>query len=82
MKIDDVKEGAAMWSQLGGTSDFVASGETVYMNLAQMQGMNPMDPTTMAALMPKVKQMGRAAAFLPNVVESAQDFRFYIRYRF
>jgi hypothetical protein len=81
MKIDDVKDGAAMWQQLGGTAD-PASGETVYMNLAQMQGMNPMDPATQAALMPQVKQMGMAAAFLPNIVESAQDFRFYIRYRF
>jgi hypothetical protein len=81
MKIDDVKDGAGMWSQLGGTAD-PASGETVYMNLAQMQGMNPEDPSTQAALMPQVRQMGMAAAFLPNIVESAQDFRFYIRYRF
>jgi hypothetical protein len=81
MKIDDVKDGAGMWSQLGGTAD-PASGETVYMNLAQMQGMNPADPSTQAALMPQVRQMGMAAAFLPNIVESAQDFRFYIRYRF
>ena len=81
MKIDDVKEGAGMWQQLGGTADPM-SGQTVYMNLAQMQGMNPMDPNTQAALMPQVQQMGMAAAFLPSVVESAQDFRFYLRYRF
>ena len=81
LKIDDVKQGAGMWQQLGGTND-MASGQTVYMNLAQMQGMNPMDPNTQAALMPMVQQMGMAAAFLPSVVESAQDFRFYIRYRF
>jgi len=81
MKIDDVKEGAGMWQQLGGTAD-PASGQTVYMNLAQMQGMDPMDPATQAALMPQVQQMGMAAAFLPNIVESAKDFRFYIRYRF
>jgi hypothetical protein len=81
MKIDDVKEGAAMWSQLGGTQD-PASGQTVYMNLAQMQGMNPMDPNTQAALMPMVQDMGMAAAFLPTIVEEAQDFRFYLRYRF
>ena len=81
MKIDDVKDGAAMWSQLGGTQD-PASGQTVYANLAQMQGMNPMDPSTQAALMPQVQQMGMAAAFLPSIVESAQDFRFYLRYRF
>jgi len=81
MKIDDVKDGAAMWSQLGGTQD-PASGQTVYMNLAQMQGMNPMDPNTQAALMPMVQDMGMAAAFMPSIVEGAQDFRFYLRYRF
>ena len=81
MKIDDVKDGAAMWSQLGGTQD-PASGQDVYMNLAQMQGMNPMDPNTQAALMPMVQDMGMAAAFLPSIVEEAQDFRFYLRYRF
>jgi hypothetical protein len=27
-------------------------------------------------------QMAGAKAFLPNIVESADDFRFYIRYRF
>ena len=81
MKIDDVKEGAGMWSQLGGTQD-PASGQTVYGNLAAMQGMDPNDPATQAALMPMVQDMGMAAAFLPNVVEAAQDFRFYLRYRF
>jgi len=81
MKIDDVKEGAGMWQQLGGTQD-PASGQTVYMNLAQMQGMDPMDPNTQAALMPMVQDMGMAAAFMPTIVESAQDFRLYLRYRF
>ena len=81
MKIDDVKEGAGMWSQLGGTAN-PESGQTVYMNLAQMQGMDPMDPNTQAALMPQVAQMGGAAMMLPSIVESAQDFRFYLRYRF
>ena len=81
MKIDDVKDGAAMWQQLGGTQD-PASGQDVYMNLAQMQGMNPMDPNTQAALMPAVQQMGMAASFAPQIVESAQDFRLYLRYRF
>jgi len=44
--------------------------------------MNPMDPNTQAALMPMVQDMGMAAAFLPSIVEEAQDFRFYLRYRF
>ena len=70
LKIDDVKEGAAMWTALGGTSD-PASGMTVYGNLAAAQGMDPTDPATQAALMPMVQQMGMADAFIPNVVEKA-----------
>jgi hypothetical protein len=27
-------------------------------------------------------QLATAAAYAPNIVEKAQDFRFYIRYRF
>ncbi len=67
-----MKNGAAAWTQLGGTSD-PASGMTVYQNLAAAQGLDPMDPNTQAALMPTVQQMGLASAFLPSVVESAQD---------
>jgi hypothetical protein len=81
MKIDDIKDGAAAWQQLGGTSD-QASGMTVYQNLAMAQGMDPMDPATQAALMPTVQNMGMAAAFAPSIVEAAQDFRVYLRYRF
>ena len=81
MKIDDVKAGAAGWTALGGTED-PASGMTVYGNLAASQGLDPSDPATQAALMPIVQQMGMASAFIPNVVEAAEDFRFYIRYRF
>jgi hypothetical protein len=29
-----------------------------------------------------VKGMGMAAAMAPNIVEAAQDFRFYFRYKF
>ena len=74
MKIDDVKDGAAMWSQLGGTAD-PASGQAVVGNL-MASGM------TQAQAMGAAKQMGMAASMLPNIVESAQDVRFYIRYRF
>ena len=74
MKIDDVKEGAAMWSQLGGTAD-PSSGQAVVGNL-MASGM------TQEQAMGAAKQMGMAASFLPSVVESAQDARFYIRYRF
>jgi len=74
MKIDDVKNGAAMWRQLGGTED-PASGATVVGNL-MASGMSQAQAAAAA------QQMGMAAAFLPNIVESAQDLRFYIRYRF
>ena len=74
MKIDDVKEGADMWSQLGGTAD-PASGQAVVGNL-MASGMSQSQAVASA------QQMGQASAFLPNIVESASDFRFYLRYRF
>jgi len=74
MAIDDVKDGAAMWKQLGGTQD-PASGQTVISNL-MASGMSQQQAVGAAS------QMGMAAAYLPSIVESAQDFRFYIRYRF
>ena len=74
MKIDDVKEGAAMWSQLGGTAD-PSSAQAVVGNL-MASGMSQ------EQAMGAAQQMGMAASFLPSVVESAQDARFYIRYRF
>ena len=73
-KIDDLKNGAKKWRELGGTAD-PASGATVVQNLIA-GGMTPAQAAAAA------KEMGMAAAYLPNVVESAQDLRFYIRYRF
>ena len=74
MKISDVKEGAASWVALGGTQD-PASGQVVVGNLMG-QGMSQ------EAAMLAAGDMGMAAAYLPDVVEKAQDFRFYLRYRF
>jgi len=74
MKIDDVKAGAAMWQDLGGTND-PASGQTVVSNLMQ-SGMS--QNQAMAA----AKDMGMAASMAPQIIEKARDFRFYIRYRF
>jgi len=74
MKIDDVKAGAKAWAQLGGTAD-PASAANVVGNL-MASGMTQQQAVAAA------EQMGQAAAFLPNIVESAQDLRFYIRYRF
>lgn len=74
MKISDVKKGAASWVSLGGTQD-PASGQTVVGNL--MAGGMSQQVAMLTA-----REMGMAAAFLPSVVEKAQDFRFYLRYRF
>jgi hypothetical protein len=77
-KISDLKAGAAAWNQMsmgGDPTDLATIGSVI----ANMGG-DPMDPTD-----PINKQvMGAvgAAQFLPNVVEAADDFRFYVRYRF
>ena len=72
MKIDDIKAGAAAWSDMMGTLD-------------------PTDPANVGALAtalvgtPYEGQAGNlamAAAYAPNVVETAEDFRVYLRYRF
>ena len=79
-KISDLKNGAAQFTALGGTKDpdgsvNLASLQTVGMNL----GMSGMDP---ADIPDAVQQLAGAALFVPNVVEAAENFRFYIRYRF
>ncbi|SFV52755.1 hypothetical protein MNB_SV-6-207 [hydrothermal vent metagenome] len=74
MAIDDVKDGAAAWRRLGGTSD-PDSAQVVVGNL-MASGMSQEQAVGAAT------QMGMAASFLPSIVESAQDFRFYLRYRF
>ncbi|WP_294951020.1 DUF3373 family protein [Sulfurovum sp.] len=77
MKIDDIKQGAAAFSAMGGTVD--ATGAH---NLGVVTG------NLMAQGMPQAQaqqvagQMAGAALFAPQVVEKAQDFRFYLRYRF
>ncbi|WP_294956383.1 DUF3373 family protein [Sulfurovum sp.] len=73
-KIDDIKQGAAAWTQLGGTQD-PNSAQTVVGNLMK-SGMSQQQ--AMAA----AQQMGMASAMAPQIVEKAQDFRFYLRYRF
>jgi hypothetical protein len=74
MSIDDVKAGANAWSAMGGTQD-PASAKAVVGNLIA-SGMSQSQAEASA------KEMGIASAYLPNIVESSQDFRFYLRYRF
>ena len=76
-KISDIKAGAAAFTQLGGTVD--ATGAQ---NIGVVTGnliAQGLDPATAQAT---AGQMAGAAVFAPNVVEAAEDFRFYIRYRF
>ncbi len=73
-KIDDIKNGAAQWAKLGGTAN-PASGATVVGNL-MASGLDQQSAVAAAG------QMGLAAQMAPSIVESAQDLRFYIRYRF
>jgi hypothetical protein len=76
-KISDIKDGAAAFSQLGGSVD--GSGAH---NIGVVTG------NLMASGMPQGQAqqtagaLAGAALFAPNVVEAAQDFRFYLRYRF
>jgi len=66
--IDDVKAGAASWNKLTNGAD--PTNIQAINDLANQVGTK------------KAKQLAGAAQSLPNIVEAAQDFRFYIRYRF
>jgi hypothetical protein len=76
MKISDIKSGASGYNQLvamAGTRDPAALAGAMVAG-----GMAP-DAATAGQM---VKGMGMAAAMAPNIVEAAQDFRFYFRYKF
>jgi hypothetical protein len=78
-KISDLKDGAASFTTLGGTYDPLTGtagniGVVTGNLMAQGMGMEAAQATAGA--------MAGARIFLPNVVEKAQDFRFYLRYRF
>jgi hypothetical protein len=68
-----------MFTALGGVTGpdgvVLSSLETVGNNL-YASGMNPAD------IEGAVQDLAGASLFAQNVVESAQDFRFYLRYRF
>ncbi len=76
--IDDMKAGAAGWDQMtGGTGD-PTDPATVGQVVGALMGQG-MDQQT---AMETAGQMAGAKALLPNIVEAAQDFRFYLRYKF
>ncbi|MBA1421482.1 MAG: DUF3373 family protein [Epsilonproteobacteria bacterium] len=76
-KISDIKDGAQAFAQLGGTLD--ANGAN---NLGVVTGNLIASGMAPAQAQQTAGALAGAALFAPNVVEAAQDFRFYLRYRF
>jgi hypothetical protein len=76
-KIEDIKAGAAAFKAMGGTID-----ETGAHNLGVVTGALMQQGMDQATAQQTAGKMAGAALFAPNVVEAAQDLRFYIRYRF
>ncbi len=76
-KISDLKAAAQGFMAMGGTVDENGAHNLGVVTGALMQQGMPQEQAAQTA-----GQMAGAALFLPNVVESAQDFRFYLRYRF
>jgi hypothetical protein len=76
-KIEDMKKGANAFTAMGGTVD--ATGAH---NIGAVTGNLMAQGMPQAQAQQTAGEMAGAALFLPTVVESAQDFRFYLRYRF
>jgi len=77
--IDELKSGAASFTALGGTYDPLTGTAN---NLGVVTGNLMAQGMSMEAAQAAAGQMAGARIFLPNVVEAAQDFRLYLRYRF
>ena len=73
-KIDDIKAGATYFASFDPMRQYVI---TDYMLSGGANTPPGTDPVTAQEM-----QAAQAAMALPNIVESAQDFRFYLRYRF
>lgn len=79
-KISDIKQGAETFTALGG--QYTANGGVSTASL-QTVGQNLGASGVPASQIPgTVQQLAQAALFAPQLVEAAQDFRFYLRYRF
>ncbi len=74
MAIDDVKEGAQAFADVNAGAS--AMGITP---IEAIQGQMGVDAATATEM---YMGMAMANGMLPSIVESAQDFRFYLRYRF
>jgi len=77
-KISDMKDAAAAFTAMGGSVDETGTAHNLGVVTGALMGQG-MDMATAQAT---AGEMAGAAIFLPNVVEAAQDFRFYLRYRF
>jgi len=78
MNIDDLKDGSAAFYAMGGSVNAQGQAE----NLGVVTGALMAQGMDMQTAQQTAGQMAGAAIFLPGVVEKAQDFRLYLRYRF
>jgi len=78
-KISDIKKGAQTFSALGGKMGPNGVDLASLQSVGQNLGANGVPPSQIPGT---VQQLAGAALFAPNVVEAAQDFRFYLRYKF
>jgi len=76
-KISDIKDGAKAFAAMGGTVD--ANGAH---NIGTVTGALMAQGVPQAQAQEMAGGMAGAALFAPTVVETAQDFRVYLRYRF
>ena len=81
-KISDIKAGAAGFTALGGTIGVNADGIAEAQNIGVVTGNLIAQGMDQATAQATAGGMAGAALFAPSVVEAAQDFRFYLRYRF
>jgi len=85
MKIDDVKAGAGAWDQManGGSTQDPNTVYAVASQLSQMAGnTTPVNPSPEDPFMQMASGMAMAKGMSAQIVEKAQDFRLYLRYRF
>lgn len=75
-KISDIKNAAKQFAAMGGTVKQNGANMAPVVGALMGQGMSQQAAQQAAG------QMAGAALFAPNVVEVAEDFRFYIRYKF
>jgi len=81
-KIDDIKAGANGFAALGGTTAINEAGYLEAQNVGAVMGNLMAQGIPQAQAQAMAEGMAGAALFAPGVVEAAQDFRFYLRYRF